>query len=183
MKRVVWTFGLISGAILSVMMLLSLPFMSIGSDRAMIIGYTTMVLAFLLIYFGVRSYRDNVGGGVISFGRAFGVGLLIMVIASVCYVVTWEFVYFKMMPDFAEKYGAYTIEKARRSGASETEIQQKTKEMQQFAKMYKNPFYNFAMTFLEPLPVGLLFALVSAGVLRRKRNENRASSLAPSAAG
>lgn len=183
MKRVVWTFGLISGAILSVMMLLSLPFMSIGSDRAMIIGYTTMVLAFLLIYFGVRSYRDNVGGGVISFGRAFGVGLLIMVIASVCYVVTWEFVYFKMMPDFAEKYGAYTIEKARRSGASEAEIQQKTNEMQQFAKMYKNPFYNFAMTFLEPLPVGLLFALVSAGVLRRKRNENRASSLAPSAAG
>ena len=45
-----------------------------------------MVLAFLLIFFGVRSYRDNVAGGRVRFGRAFAVGASIAAVASVCYV-------------------------------------------------------------------------------------------------
>ena len=71
MRKTVWTFGLIAGAILSVMMLVTIPLENgIGFDRAEILGYTSMVVAFLLIFFGIRSYRDNVGGGRISFGRA-----------------------------------------------------------------------------------------------------------------
>jgi hypothetical protein len=104
MKKTVLTFGLISGAILSVTMLVTLPFQdAIGFDRGAIIGYTSMVVAFLLIYFGVRSYRDNVTGGSVSFGRAFAVGALIATVASVCYVATWEVIYFKLAPDFMAK--------------------------------------------------------------------------------
>jgi len=52
MRKTVLTFGLISGAILSIMMLATLPFLdSIGFDRAEVIGYTTMIVAFLLILF------------------------------------------------------------------------------------------------------------------------------------
>jgi hypothetical protein len=172
MKRIVWIFGLVSGGVLSAMMLLTLPFESAISDRGEIIGYTTMVLSFLLVYFGVRSYRDNVAGGALSFGRALTVGTLIVVISSLCYVATWEVIYFKIRPDFGEKYAAYSIQKARQNGASEVEIQRKTAEMQQFAERYRNPLFNSAVTFLEPLPVGLVIALVSAGVLRRKRERN-----------
>src|SRR4029453_8305801 len=100
MKKIVLTFGLISGAILSAMMAATVPFVDkIGFDKGMIIGYTTMILSFLLGFFGVRSYRENVGNGEISFPPALGVGLLIMVIASACYVATWEIVYFKFLPD------------------------------------------------------------------------------------
>jgi len=35
--------------------------------------------------------------------------------------------------------------------------------------MYKNPLYNAALTFMEPLPVGLLVALISATVLSRRK--------------
>jgi hypothetical protein len=35
---------------------------------------------------------------------------------------------------------------------------------------------NIALTFLEPLPVGLLFTLVTAGVLSRKRRVSAAVS-------
>ena len=64
MKKTVWTFGLTSGAIISILMLLTIPFQDeLGFDHSLLVGYTTMVLAFLLIYFGVRSYRDNVSGG------------------------------------------------------------------------------------------------------------------------
>jgi|SRR5829696_2130581 len=170
MKRIVLTFGLISGALLSAMMLATVPFVDqIGLDRGMVIGYTTMVLAFLLVFFGIRSYRETVGDGRISFGRALGVGLLIMVIASICYVVTWEIVYFNFLPDFGDKYAAYTIEKARAAGASADEIARQTEEMQKFKTMYDNPLYNAAFTFLEPLPVGVPMTLISAGILRKKR--------------
>ena len=168
MRRTVLTFGLISGGILSIMMLATIPFMdSIGFDRAEVIGYTTMVLAFLLIFFGVRSYRDNVRGGSVSFGRAFAVGALIAAVASVCYVATWEIVYFKLVPDFVAKYQAHTIEKARASGESQAAIEKRIVEMQRFAELYRNPAINVAITFIEPLPLGLVIALVSAGLLRR----------------
>jgi len=40
--------------------------------------------------------------------------------------------------------------------------------LSEFKEMYRNPFINAAFTFLEPLPVGLLMTIISAGVLRRK---------------
>lgn len=170
MRRIVLTFGLIAGAVLSAMMLITLPFHDeIGFDRAAIVGYTTMVLAFIMVFFGVRSYRDNVAGGTISFGRAFMVGLLITAIASVCYVATWELVGQRIAPDYVEKYAAYTVEKVRKSGATDAQIAAKKQEMAEFNEMYKNPVMNIAFTFLEPLPVGLLFTLVAAGILSRKR--------------
>ncbi|MGH7468901.1 MAG: DUF4199 domain-containing protein [Longimicrobiales bacterium] len=176
MKKTVWTFGLISGAILSVMMLLTMPFADmIGYDRGQVIGYTTMVLAFLLIFFGVRSYRDNVAGGAIRFGRALAIGSLITLVASLCYVATWEIIYFKLAPDFAQKFQTMAEEKARASGDSPEEIQKKLDDAQKFAQLYKNPAFNAAITFIEPLPVGLVFALVSAGVLSRKRRSAPAS--------
>ena len=170
MQKIVLTFGLIAGAILAAMMLLAVPFQdAIGFDRGAIVGYTSMVLAFLMVYFGVRSYRDNVAGGHVTFGRAFAVGSMITVVATVCYVATWQVVYYRLAPDFDAKYAAHELEKARRSGASEGEIAAKAKEMAEFSEMYQNPLVNIAFTFIEPLPVGLLFTLVTAGVLSRRR--------------
>lgn len=176
MRKIVLTFGLIAGAILSAMMLITLPFMDqIGFDKGEIIGYSTMVLAFLMVFFGVKSYRDNVAGGSVTFGRALKVGLMIMAVASVCYVATWQLIYYKLAPDFGEKYAAHTVEKVRRSGATDAQIAAKMKEAAEFQEMYKNPLANIAFTFLEPLPVGLALTLVTALVLSRRRRVRSAA--------
>jgi hypothetical protein len=182
MRKTVLTFGLISGAILSAMMLVTLPFADrIGFDRGEIIGYTSMVLAFLLIFFGVRSYRDNVAGGAVSFGRALAVGALIAAVASLMYVATWQLIYYKLAPDFGTKYQAYILEKERAEGKSEGEIAQKKAEMDEFAKLYHNPVINAAITFVEPLPVALIVAFVSAGVLSRGRKRVHGNGMATQA--
>src|SRR5512144_2077441 len=166
MKKIVLTFGLIVGAVLAGTMLATMPVHdAIGNEGGLLIGYTTMVLAFLLIYFGVRSYRDNVAGGTVRFGRAFAVGALIGLVSSMCYVATWEVVYFKFMPDFMDKYSAHVIEKARASGESEAAIAKRSEEMAKFNTMYHNPAFNAAVTLVEPLPVALLVALITAGML------------------
>ena len=172
MKKTVWTFGLISGALVSGMMAATIPFQGEnGFDHSLVVGYATMVLSFLLIFFGVRSYRDNVGRGTVGFGRELVVGSLIGVVASVCYVATWEVMYFKFMPDFMTNYQAHSLEQARAACESEEELARQQAEMEKFAKLYRNPAINAAITFLEPMPVALVIALVSAGVLSRRRKD------------
>ena len=117
MKKTVLTFGLISGAISSLLMVVTLPFAhKIGFNKALIVGYTTIVLSFLLVYFGIRSYRDNVGNGHITFKKAFAVGICITLISCIFYVVTWEILYFNFMHDFMDNYGADMIERLKASG-------------------------------------------------------------------
>lgn len=169
MQRIVLTFGLIGGAVLAVLMFATLPFQDqIGFDRGAIVGYSTMVLAFLMVYVGVRSYRDTVGGGTITFGRAFQVGLLISLVITVCYVATWQVMYYGFMPDFFDKYIAFALEKARQGGATEADLTRQANTLREFAVMYQNPLVNIAFSLLEPLPVGLVFTLVTAGVLGRR---------------
>ena len=179
MKKTVWTFGLISGAILSVMMLITMPLHDQIGDNGEIVGYTTMVLAFLLIFFGVRSYRDQRGGSI-SFGRAFLVGVLITAVSAACYVATWEVLYHTVYPDYMEKYEARMIEKTRASGASQAAIDKQLADMKKMTDLYKsNLLFNLGVTFLEPLPVGLVMTLITAGVLRtRKRKEEEALAVA-----
>jgi len=178
MKKIVLTFGFIAGAIVSSFMVLALVFKdAIGFDRGEIVGYTSMVVAFLFIYFGVRAYRDNVAGGTVKFGRAVAVGSLIAVLASLCYVATWEVIYYKFAPDYLEKYREHAISKARAEGASEAAIAEQTAKLDRLAELYKNPVLNAAFTFLEPLPVALVVVLVSAGVLSRRKSDQGVRAL------
>jgi hypothetical protein len=177
MKKTVITFGLISGVISSVLMYSMMPFVNrIGFDKAEILGYTSIVLSFLLVFFGIRSYRDNVADGRITFGKAFAVGICITLISCVFYVATWEIMSRTAFPDFMDKYSAAMVSKAQASGLSGQALQAKMDEIQQMKTMYANPFFNVLMTFIEPFPVGLVITLISAAVLRKKARPESAQS-------
>ena len=155
-KKTVITFGLISGVISSVLMVCTIPFVHrIGYDKALILGYTSIVLSFLLVYFGIRSYRDNVADGHITFGKAFGVGICITLISCVFYVGTWEVLYHTVFPDFMDKYSASMIAKAQASGASAQAVQAKIAEIQQMKVMYANPLYNVLYHVYRAVPGGI----------------------------
>ena len=172
MKKTVLTFGLISGVMISVLMGGSMLFANkFGSGHSMVgmaLGYTMMVASFLLIYFGIRSYRDNVLVGQISFGRAFACGILITLITTVCYVATWEVLYFNFMPHFMDSYWAAQIHKIQSSGLDPATTAARVAAIQHSQQLYQNPLVNMAYTFMEPLPVGLIITLISAAILRRK---------------
>jgi len=177
MKKVVLTFGLIAGLIISVLMGGSLLLANkIGSGHSMALGYTIMVASFLLVYFGIRSYRDNNLGGQISFGRAFACGLLITLITSACYVAMWEILYFNFMPHFMDSYFAAEIHKVQVAGLDPATTAERVAAIQHSQQLYQNPFVNMAYTFMEPLPVGLIITLISAAVLRRKGRMERTAA-------
>jgi len=131
-------------------------------------GYAAMVVIFSLVFFGVRNYRNKQLGGVISFGKAFQTGVLIALLASTIYVLVWLFYYYLFIPDFMDKYTEHVLRQASREGASAAEIASKAKEMEWFKDMYKSPVFVVLMTYFEVLPIGLIIALISALILKRK---------------
>jgi len=182
MKKIVLRYGLVSGAVLMGLSAIILPLCMNGTldfDHNEVLGYSAMVLSFLLVFFGIRAYRDNVAGGAISFGKAFQVGILITLITCAMYVVAWEITYFNFFPDFLDKYSAHTLAKMHASGASAAEIQKTTEQMATMAKYYKNPLFNIGITLMEVLPVGLIVTLISAAIARRKTPRGTAAAAVP----
>lgn len=159
-------FGLILGAILTGNMIYQVNAMRTnpsfkGND---IIGYAAMVVVFSLIYFGVRNYRNKQLDGVISFGQAFKTGALIALVASTIYVAIGLFYYYILVPDYLDHYANYII---RQTPADQ--VAAKTQEMAAFKESYKNPLFVVLITYSEVLPIGLVVALVSSLILKRKR--------------
>ena len=177
MKKNIIIYGIIAGIVVSVLMLTSVNYFShcegnVDYSTSMLIGYASMLLAFSLVFVGIRNYRDKYNEGVINFGKAFQIGIMITLIASTIYVISWLIDYFYFIPDFMEKYSAHMLDELKASGASQIEIDKQTKEMADFGTMFKNPFFNAMMTYLEILPVGLIVTLISSFILKRKISKN-----------
>lgn len=131
------------------------------------LGYIIMVAALSLVFFGVKSYRDSELGGIITFWDALKVGLGITLVASAVYVLGWE-TYLKVSDsDFMEEYATAYIEQLRSKDASEEVIADAEAMMEQYKQMYDNTFMRLGVTLLEIFPIGLIIALISAGLLRK----------------
>lgn len=171
MKRTVLIFGLISGFIFVAEMLIVIPLCARGTmdfDHSEIVGYTTMVLSFLLVFFGIRSYRDNNSGGTIGFWKGVKVGVLITLVASTLYVVSWQILYFGFIPEFYDQYVEHSLRKMQSDGKPAAEIAAQRKQMTDFKKYYDNPLINAGVTLMEIFPIGLGVTLISAAILRRR---------------
>lgn len=171
MKKVVIIFGLISGTIITTMMLYAAnecyknPGTFRGND---VLGYAALIASFSFIFVGIKSYRDKRSNGFISFGKAFKIGLLITTVASTLYVVAWLFDFYLFIPDFIEHYTDHVIRVATADGASQKELSEKVEQMARLHEDYKNPLFVIVTTFIEIFPIGLVISLISALILKRK---------------
>ncbi len=172
MKKNIIIYGLIAGIVVSFLMLFSISFNIDDLNISLFIGYASMLIAFSFVFVGIRNFRDKYNAGVISFGKAFKIGIMIVLIASTIYVISWLIDYFFFNPDYLEKYSAHMLAQMKAGGASQTEINKQTIEMANLAKMYKNPLFNAMMTYVEILPVGLVVTLISSFILKRKTAKN-----------
>lgn len=167
MKKLVLIYGLIAGAIVSSMFFLSHPSGEMDFENGMFIGYASMVIAFSLIFFGVKNYRDNHLNGTITFGKALKIGILVTLVASVIYAIAWEFYFNLLAPDFMAKYTDHLLTKMQTEGASAQEISEAKAQMESTGDMYKNPIFRFLITLLEIVPVGFVISLICAALLRK----------------
>jgi hypothetical protein len=171
MKKIVITYGIIAGLITGGLMLATMPLFvngTLNSDDGLWIGYTGMVIALSLVFFGVKSFRDHHAGGNMTFGKGFLIGMGITLIASVFYVIAWEITFARSGEWFMQKWSTGELDKLKSSGATEVELQVAKQKWDEFSLVYQNPLVRFGMTLMEIFPVGLLISLLSAALLRKK---------------
>lgn len=170
MKKNILIFGLVSGGILAAF-IFSISFLSNvfhGHIENEIVGYSAMIIAFSFIFVGTRNFRDKYNQGMVSFGKAFLVGLGISLIGSTIYVGAWLIEYYCFMPDFMDKYSAALIQKAQHSGLSPEALQKRLDSINSMSRMYKNPIMVILFTYMEVLPVGIVISLITALILKRR---------------
>jgi len=177
MKKIIFTCGIIGGLISVCWYIFSVQVfkLNMSMNESLFFGYASMVLAFSLIFIGIRNFRDNYNGGAISFGKAIKIGLLITAIASTVYVGVWLIDYYFFTPDYMDKYAASVLADMKAKHASQASIDKEMAELASYAKMYKNPFFNALLTYTEIVPVGVVISLIAALILKKKSEPATAS--------
>lgn len=139
---------------------------SISYSALEILGYLSMFVALSFIFFGIKSYRDKVNNRTISFGKAFGLGILIALIPAFLFGVFDALYVAFVNPEFFDQYMAATIAEMPATVTSE-ELAAKIAEMEQMKELGQNPLFNFALMFLTVMILGFIISLLSAIVLKK----------------
>ena len=171
MKKTIFTYGLIGGVISAAWCTISVRVFpdSVSLNTRTWLGYTSMLVAFSVIFVAIKKYRDSFGGGVISFGKALRIGLLITLVASTFYVVVWLISYYFFFPNFFEKYMGLLKLQMQADGESTAAIGKEIAGMAKYKDMYKNPVFNVLITYTEIAPVGIVISLIAALILKNKQ--------------
>ncbi len=175
MKKLIWTYGLLGGFISTVGYLFTVnsEMSAEAMNNGMIYGFTSMIIAFALMFIAIKTYRDKQNGGTISFGKAFLMGFYMALITSTIYVAVWLVVLYNFHPDFAEKYTQFQLEQMTEAGATPAQLDAHKAESLKFIEQYKNPVIVVLYTYMEILPIGIIVALIAAAILKRKAKTNQ----------
>ena len=164
MNNIIVKNGLLGSSIVSALLISITMYMKSNPEKevSMMIGFAGMLLAFIFVALGIKQQR-NASNGLISFGKAFLTGFWITLIISTIYVLVWLVILYNFFPNFAEHYTDMAIAKA-----SPDEVTKVTEEINSFKDMYKNPIWVILFTYMEILPLGIVFSLISALILKKK---------------
>lgn len=177
MLRTATIFGLLAGSIFVVIGQLAFSWGEHHPDWGEVIGYSVMLAALSMIYFGVRNQRDKKQEGKITFGQGLQLGLMITLIASVFYVVGWM-VYYNNGggTEMMEAYWQSQVALIEQSGKPEGEIADQLQRLEEMRESYSNPWVMAGFTFLEIFPIGLLISVLAAFLLRTPTKEDVATA-------
>lgn len=174
MKKRTLFLALAAGIFISIFMVILVKYCDTQhAVTNMLITYTAMIIAFSVIYVAIKKERDS-SGGVITFGRAFRIGLIITLITSTIYVAVWLVDYYVFMPDFMEKYTQHTIQQLKASHLPPQELKAKIDEANRNKALYSSPLGLIIEPYMEILPVGLIVSLITALILKRKGDKGQA---------
>ena len=171
MKKTTLIFGFSSGGNMTVMYILICLARNGGSvNISQILMCAAVLLLFIFVFLGIKSYRDSVLDGYITFGKAFKIGILISLVSSLSYTILWVILFNPIFKDFMEQHAAFLIEKLKISGASVVEINAKKEEMLKHAMLYRNPFFRAGIIFIQAFPVEAIMIGIASVVIKKKQS-------------
>jgi len=152
MKTTILRYGFFSLIAAVVLFLAALVLgQELSSTTQMVIGYISMTISLLFVFFGIKHYRDQENNGSITFRKAFILGIFISVFAAVGFAII-DYIYTAVInPDWIANYV-----QTQRDLGYEGEIPDHTSSSLA------------VFMFLIVMVVGIIITILSALILQRK---------------
>jgi len=166
MKNPILRFGLIGGIVLFILAQLQWQFVgtSMSYNQAQIVGYLSIIFALTSIYFAVRKYREEVGAGYISFGKAFQIGSLTALIPAAFMFVSTVIFYLS----YGEEFKAWALAEMQKTTPPE-KLAMMMEQYETNQALYDNPYFQGLIMFLTVMVIGLIVSAITAFILQKKR--------------
>jgi hypothetical protein len=167
MKRTILRYGFYAILTITILSLLIWALVDVVDNTiGEIIGYSTMIVSLLFVYFGIKHFRDKENHGIVSFGKALAIGILISLMAALAFGIL-DIIYVKLInPDFMTDYYEGMLEQAQSLPVEEFAVRKA--ELESEKEMFSNPIMHFFIMSMMVFVIGFIISLFSALLLQRK---------------
>src|SRR4030095_1403177 len=171
MKSTALRYGIYAGLVILVLAAIHVFVLmppNISWEMAEVVGYLTMAISMIVVFMGIRYYRDHVNNGYLSFGEGLKLGALIVLVPALTFGL-FDILYTRVLhPSFSVEYMAYQVEKIKASVPAD-QLDQKLAKLRKNMEMFGNPFIEFLLMTITVYIVGLIVTIISALALRRRK--------------
>ncbi len=167
MKSTLLKYGIYSGITIVILFLIAHFFLSkLSFGIQEVIGYLSILIALAFVFLGVKSYRDEKLNGKITFGRALGMGMLIVLIPSILFGLYNAIYCIYINPDFMDEYYTVAVQEVMDSYSGE-ELTAQLAEMESMKELASSVLFTSFLMFFEVVIIGFIVSLISAVPLRK----------------
>ena len=165
MKNPIIRNGVYSGLVM--LALFGIAYM-IGGDfeKQETVGYLSILISLVFVFLGIKQYRDEIGNGNITFGKAMQVGLLIVLVPSIVFGLYNLFYIEYLDPDFIENYYADILAEMKASLSPE-EFEVKAVEIEAEKEAFGSPMVQFGAMAVTVFLMGIVVSVISSFVLKK----------------
>ena len=158
MKNSILLYGSYSSLTLTILFIIGMVINDrFGSTPSEVFGYASMIISLLFVFIGIKHFRDNENNGLVSFGKALLIGVLISLMASITFGII-DLIYITYInPDFTAVYYAQSIEQFRTT-LPEAEFKVKLVELESQKELFMNRFISFLLMSFTVFILGFIIS-------------------------
>ncbi len=136
------------------------------------LGYVGILITIIVLVLGVRSFRDNIRGGILPFSPAFTFGFVVIVVSSVIGIIYAYLLWTVIDPDILGKMKDMQMEKLLEKGVPEEALDQTMEIIGKFM----TPVIMAIFGFLVSVLMGTIVALIVAAIFKKDAPEDQVIS-------
>jgi hypothetical protein len=127
------------------------------------LSYAGILISLVLLILGIRSFRDNIRGGILPFGPAFSFGLIAFIVSGIIGSIYGYVLWTVIDPDILVKMQDLQMEKMLEKGLPEEAVEQ---AMSMTAKFMKPGIMVLTGLFASVF-MGAIVSLIVAAIFKR----------------
>jgi uncharacterized membrane protein (DUF485 family) len=141
---------------------------SLGMWGSAVIGLASLLISFILLIVFTKAYRNKELGGVITFGKAFQFGLLVVVFSTII-VTIYNYIFYTIIdPEYMTNLMAIMQEKTmaymENAGVPESQM---NRAMERFEEI-PSTFKTLKQGVMYGIIGGAVLALISSAIVKKK---------------